>query len=426
MQRLGSRLISGESLRPAARLVVRRVAYWVVALTALLWRRGKHSRARSPLNSILVIRLDLLGDVLFSRQAVQGLRFAYPGARIVMLTLPYTAALARTFPEIDNVVTVDTNRIRRPSGLVSPATWIGYLRAVTDLRRESFDVAISLSGPMASLWAALSGAEHTIGYADEAYPRMLTDAVPGGRYRERKHEVEYCRELARAAGAESFPPRLAVPLNSRAEQRVDTLLARAGLVDGDALVLIHAGSVNGSAKRWPPSHWAQFADGLHTRGAARVALIGARSDLPIAREVLESASTPVVSLVGDTSIDELTAIISRADLIATGDSGPLHLAVALGKPLVAVYGPTDPMVHGPFNPLGPVALHRRDLPCSPCYSMAMAAECPLGDPICMRLVTVEPMLESALRLLESRRRVSPTRSEHELLVPEQNALQDAE
>lgn len=391
-----------------------------------MWRRRLRPEPTSRPRSILVIRLDLLGDVLFSQQAVQGLRLAYPDARIVMLTLPYTAPLARSFPAVDSVISVDTNRIRRPAGVLNPATWMGYWRAVSALRRSHFDVAVSLSGPMASLWAALSGADTTIGFADEAYPRMLTKPVPGGRYGERKHEVEYCRELARAAGAERFPSRLEMRVDVRAQGRVERLLAQYELAHTRPLVLIHAGSINGSAKRWPSVNWARFADTLQQNGRAGVALIGAAGDLPIAREVMQLAEVPIASLVGETSIEELVALIAQADLIASGDSGPLHLAVALGRPLVSVYGPTDPAIHGPFNPAGPVLVHRFDLPCSPCYTMAMSAECPLGDPICMRLVTVEEMLKSARSLLSGEAPPSPPRAEHELLVAEKDALKDAE
>jgi lipopolysaccharide heptosyltransferase II len=166
------------------------------------------------------------------------------------------------------------------------------------------------------------------------------------------------------------------------------------------VVVVHAGSINGTAKRWPPRYWAAFSDAVQRRTDARVVLVGAGSDEAIARRVRESAESPLISLVGCTSVEELVAVLARADLVATGDSGPLHIAVALGRPLVAVYGPTDPRIHGPFNPKGPVALHRKDLACSPCYTMANAAECPLGDPICMRLVSVDEMVGSAIRLLE--------------------------
>lgn len=355
---------------------------------------------RSSPSSILVIRLDLLGDVLFSTMAVRALRASFPGAHITMLTLPYTAPLARSFAEVDEVLTLDANRIRRPIGLLDPRTWGDYWNTFRAIRSRHFDVAISLAGRTASLCAFLSGSRQTIGYDLEAYPYLVTDRVPGGRYAERMHEVTYVSGLARAAGAVWTPAHLEVPIDEGARLRIRRLLRDVGIDPTESLVVIHAGSLNGSAKRWPSSCWASFADAVATRAGARFVLTGAGSDEEIASEVT-MRTRQVVSLVGRTSVDELVALLAEADLVATGDSGPLHLAVALGVPLLAVYGPTDPAVHGPYNPLGPVILHRRDLACSPCYTMAATAECPLGDPICMRLVSVSEMVASAVRLLET-------------------------
>lgn len=393
----------GESraARASLRRVVVTASYYLVAAVGLIYRllfRG-HQCAHPP-RTILVVRLDLLGDVLFSRQAALSLRAAFPNARIVLLTLPYTAPLARLYPEVDDVIEVDTNRIRSVRGLLNPSTWTAYYRAAQALRSLRPDRTVSLSGRMASLWAFLSGAPCVVGYADEAFPFMLTHKVPGGRYLERKHEVEYVRRLAEAAGGAPVGQGLSVDVPESTMAEVDRLLADRGISPDDRVVVVHAGSINGSAKRWPAPQWASFSDALQSQAHVKTVLVGSESDSAIATQVLERATVAPISLVGTTSVDQLIAVLSRADLVATGDSGPLHLAVALGRPLLGVYGPTDPCIHGPFQPRAPVAVHRRDLPCSPCYTMTASAECPLGDPICMRLVSVEDMVASAVQLLQ--------------------------
>jgi lipopolysaccharide heptosyltransferase II len=364
-----------------------------------------------------VIRLDLLGDALFTLPLLEGLRSRYPRARVVMLTLPYTAPLARLSPAVDRVIEIDTNRIRTIRGLADPRTWRQYLAALRELRAERLDLAISVYGQMASLWARLSGAHRTVGYEAEAYPAVLSDVLTGGRHRERIHEVEYIRRLGRHVDAPA-PSALALSLPLEVSERARVLLAGHGVGHDRALVIIHAGSINGSAKRWPAASWSRFADELHTRTGACIALIGAKADAPLAREVAAMATAPIIELAGCTDVLELAGLIEKAALVASGDSGPLHLAVALGRPLLAVYGPTDPAIYGPYRPRAPVELHRTDLPCSPCYTLAATAECPLGDPICMRLVSVDAMVRGAVQLLAE--------CEDELAVAQQDALQDSE
>jgi lipopolysaccharide heptosyltransferase II len=403
-------------LRVFARGAVRRVSYLVIGGLAALLRTTREPVLSESIRRILICRLDLMGDLVFTRPLIVAIRDRYPDAAITLLTLPYTAPLAASYPELDHIVTVDTNRIRTVPGLVNLETWKQYLGVARLLRQQHFDLGISVCGRMASLCVCLAGTRWSMGYAEEAYPFVLDEIAPGGRYRERKHEVEYVRSLADVAGADAAPDSLNLTVSVEAATSLARLLLTLGVREDDSLIVIHAGAVNGSAKRWPPRYWAQFAERIALRTGAKVLLAGAASDESIARDVLDCSLAPILSLVGRTSIPVLVALIARADLVATGDSGPLHLAVALGRPLVAAYGPTDPQVHGPFHPAGPVRILRADIPCSPCYSMAASAECPLGDPICMRLVTVDQMLASALDLLQIKGDSLSVR-EHQFLMP---------
>jgi len=304
------------------------------------------------------------------------------------------------YPMVDEVIEVDTNRIRTPTGLLHPRTWFAYVLAAKRLRQSEFDLCLSLSGPMASLWAFMARPKRSVGYADEAYPFLLTDAVPGGRYRQRQHEVEYVLRLACEAGGVRTHEGLACPpITENARARIAAELAEHGIRRDDKVLVVHAGSVNGWAKRWPAAYWARFVGDVASRTTVRVVLAGGASDISIGREVRQAMPAQVTSLVGKTSVEQLVALLDRADVVASGDSGPLHLAVALGKPLVAVYGPTDVAVHGPYRPGGPVRLHRYDLPCSPCYTTAATADCPTCHAICMRLLSVPAVVDSAVELL---------------------------
>ena len=401
-----------------ARQIVRtaiRAYLRILAAAAGLAAPGRTSG--STPRRILVIRLDLLGDVLYSLAAPAALRHRYPDAEIDMVVLPYTAPFVKASGFDGQILTLDSNRIRTVSGLMDPRTWRDYIRLWRRMRARRYDVAVSLAGTTASLVAVLSGARRRIGYADEAYPFVLTDAVAGGRFDRRVKEVDYVMRLLEPLDITAPASLPAFLPSDRAAGTVTTKLAAAGVTSDAPLLVIHAGAVNGGAKRWPAEKWAALARDVRERAGANVVLTGGAADREIASEVVERSGGAAISLAGQTSLDELAELLRRADVVAGGDSGPLHLAAALNRPVVGIFGPTDPAVHGPALPAAPVRIYRKDLPCSPCYSLAATAECPLGDPICMRLVPAREVAAGTIALL---------RSEDELLVPKQNALQNAE
>lgn len=336
-------------------------------------------RPPGPVRRLLVIRLDLLGDVVLSLPAVRALRAAYPDAEITMLVRPTAAAIAQHCPAIDHVLTFDPDRLR-PSGTpFSPAAWRALVEALRVVRRSQFDLALGLFGAWASLFALASAAPRRIGYRGEGFPFAYTRAVAGRRYRPARHEVRYCLRLARAAGGIVRPGRdIAATPDDRAA--ADQLLRSAGW-DGRPLVVVNPGSAAGDAKRWTPEGWRELVAWLQARGAA-VALIGAPADRPLADAIAAGVAPAPLALAGRTTIADLIGILDRATLVVSGDSGPLHLAAALGVPVVAIHGPSDPRISGPWSRRSVVV--RLNLPCSPCYDATYPAECPLGHHRCMR------------------------------------------
>jgi lipopolysaccharide heptosyltransferase II len=189
------------------------------------------------------------------------------------------------------------------------------------------------------------------------------------------------------------------------------MLAARGIDDGSLLIGVHAGSINGSAKRWPAAHWAELADRLQEELGARVVLTGSRAEMPIARGVAGLMRTRPIVLTGETSVDELAAVLARCDLVLSGDSGPLHMAVALNRPTISIYGPTDPAISGPFPRPGQTAVVlRTGIGCSPCYNALATADCPYGNAVCMSHLTVDTAYAAARRVLYgSRQRAESSR-----------------
>ncbi|HEY7984717.1 MAG TPA: lipopolysaccharide heptosyltransferase II [Ktedonobacterales bacterium] len=395
---------TGARLLRAALRHVKRTAQAVVRLAVggagTLARAGQRAVvADRRVRRILVIRMDLIGDVVLSLPAVRALRQAYPDAAIDFLAQPSSAAILAGQPDIAHVLTYDAGIWRNPAAILRRANRQAARAIFRRLRQPRYDLCVSISGDWASILAWLSGARRRVGYAREAYRGMLTDPVPGGRYAIRRHEVEYVRELARAAGgreAENTLPELTVL--PAAVATVATLLAEADLDEPRGpLVALHAGARNGLAKRWPTALWAELAARLARDLGARVALVGAPGDGEIAGEIAHAAGAGVVDLTGRTSLPELAALLARCDLLVSGDSGPLHIACAVGTPVAGLYGPTDPAISGPLGQRAVVL--RQALWCAPCYDASAVADCRFGNPVCMKTLPPAAVLAAARRLL---------------------------
>jgi lipopolysaccharide heptosyltransferase II len=173
------------------------------------------------------------------------------------------------------------------------------------------------------------------------------------------------------------------------------------------LVALHPGATNGRAKQWPLPYWIDLARRL--RGAGHtVVLCGGPDERQLAGAIMAGAGGAaggregdpgLIDLSGRTSLPALLALLEQADATVSGDSGPMHLAVAVDCPVLAIHGPTDPGQSGPYRARRAAVL-RHDLPCSPCYRLQRVADCPLGHTLCQRLVTPEHVLAALATLLE--------------------------
>lgn len=392
---------------------LQRFIYAGLGAVGLMSRLGRLGRAMPPLTPatfapkrILVIRTDLMGDVILSLPAVHALRRAYPAAQIDMLVLPPNVGVLKHDPAIARIITYDPNIWRRPNAFLTPASYRAFLGLIRDLRAARYDLCLSLAGDWASVFAFLSGARRRVGYRGEAYPFFMTDPVPGRRYRIRQHEVDYICGLARAAGAviegEQRVPRLTVSDQARAE--VQALLEANGVRKGDLLIAAHAGAANGVAKRWPIPYWAALADRLMTELGAKVILTGAASDAEITGAVAARVRQTPLDFAGKTTIPQLAALLERCDLVISGDSGPLHMAGAVGTPVLAIHGPTDPALSGPVGEDATVL--RLGIWCSPCYDASYWAVCRFFNPVCMKAVTPDQVLAAARARLGQSARTS--------------------
>jgi len=344
------------------------------------------------LRALLVVKPCCIGDVLMSTPAVAALRRSYPQARIAYAVGSWSRPTVANDPNVDELI--DCASVG--SGVrTSPRD---YLRLVRELRRRRFDAAAVLDrSPLLALLPFLAGIPVRAGLDSGGRGFSLTHRVPAEPQR---HEAGMYLEVASMLGAAPDGGMSLVPNTEQRRWAQDALKA---LTTERLVALAPGGGVNpGMAlalKRWPAAKYADVAVRL-ARDGASIVIVGDDSDCGAAAEVSEALrreSAPHVSLVGETDLGTLAAVIERGRLLIANDSGPMHIAAAVGTPVVAVFGPTDPELCGPFRARASIV--RAGLPCSPCFARGRALPtCAAHD--CMAEVSAEQVEAAARALLE--------------------------
>lgn len=387
----------------ATKNVLKMFIYLVMSLVGGLLVLGRPGKKYPPLKPgsfhpkhILVIRLDLIGDLVLSLTVVHTLKRTYPDAEIDLLAVPSSAKVVLSDPDLTEIITYDPNVWRRPKALIQSQNWRDVKVLLSRLRARHYDLAVSVFGEWAGIVAVLSGAKRRLGFGRESYPGFMTDSVPGYHWKagDHKHEVDYCLELAQAAGA-TVTEADGVPhlyVDAKARQEIEQLLDAEDVQPGKPLIACHVSSNNGQSKRWPIPYWATLLDRLMREEGAQIILTGAPDDLPLIEKVTNQMREHPINLAGKTSLAQLAALLQRADLLISGDSGPMHIAAAVGTPLIAIHGPTDPALSGPVSPEATVL--RSHIWCSPCYNALSTADCRFYTTQCMKNVTPTLVFET--------------------------------
>jgi lipopolysaccharide heptosyltransferase I len=319
----------------------------------------------------LIIKPSSMGDVVQALPVLTALREAHPEARISWLVSSACADLLEGHPRLDEVILFD----RRLAGAFwNPLAWGEVLRLRRDLRRRAFTAVLDLQGLFRSgLFAWWTGAADRVGFreARELAPVFYTDTVAAPH--EALHAVDRYMALARHVGLADpkATDHLPVPPAARAAAR--RRLASEGLAEGDPFAVVSA-HARWETKVWPPERFAEVLHRLWAAKGARGVLVGHGADADaLGRAIAQrAAGARPIDLTNRTTLKELVAIAAEARAMVTNDSGPMHVAAAVGTPVVAIFGPTNPDRTGPHGP-GHRVLARRAV-CSPCYRR----RCPLA------------------------------------------------
>lgn len=357
---------------------------------------------RESIHRILAVKLDHVGDVLLAMPAVRRLRELFPEAEITLLVGPHARQLVAREPAVDRVLQYEYfyASSSRP-----------HKQLTDDDRRDvrallagaAFDLAIDLRREIDTREIIrLSGARWTVGFANPGEVEWLSVALPCegvvALQKARRHMAQDSLRLVdMVAQVMAEPASVQTPASSAQIAALDALLAEILPVEPRLLIGLHPGSGR-PIKCWPASSFGRLAGLLAERLGATVVVFGGRDEIDLANEVLRHApaGAPVASLAGRLDLAELSTALGRCDLFVGNDSGPTHLAAAVGIPTLGVYaGTVDP---SQWAPLGPnAAALQRGMLCAPCY-LGHPRECPIGV-ACMRQLHPEQAFEAAIRLL---------------------------
>ncbi|MBI3330973.1 MAG: lipopolysaccharide heptosyltransferase II [Candidatus Omnitrophica bacterium] len=337
---------------------------------------------------ILVIRLDRLGDVALSTPALQALRERFPHAFIAMLVRPPCRDVVEGHPALNEVIGYDKDGAHR--------SLRATVRFARSLRRYEFDTALVLHPSNRSHWIPwLAGIPVRIGYNRKS-GWLLTHRFPHRKQEGQQHEAAYTVELLAPFDIpdEVVPP--VVPVQPDAAKRVDALLTACAVGPHERLVAIHP-SASCVSKRWMPERFAEVADRLVAEQGVRVCLVAAEADAAHAQQVARAMRQPALDFAGGLSVAELIALLRRCRLLLSNDSGPVHLAAAVGTPVVDIFGRNQaglsPQRWGPLGE-GHVVLHK-EVGCVTC----LAHNCDIGF-LCLTSLSAEEVYRAAVSVLE--------------------------
>ena len=382
---------------------------------AAVARFGRVRPAAGEIRRILVLRLERIGDLLMSQPALHAIRRRAPQAAVDLVVGSWNEALARHVDGIDAVEVMDAPWLARDAG---GAGWPALLRQARTWRARRYDLAINLEGDIRSnVLMSRAGARWRAGFGMAGGGPLLDDNVI---FDPASHTAVNGVRLVAAAFGEApagacWPvegreeaaklPRAAFVIPEAAHAEAGRLLsARSSLTPGRPLVGLHVGAGR-AVKEWPVSRLAEVGGWAVRERGAVIVLTGSPADRAAAEDLRRALpdDATVVDTTGSADLLQLAAVLSRLSLFITPDTGPMHLAAAVGTPLVALFGPSSPERWGPLSSRSRVV--RVDLPCSPCNRIRNPpARCQGHTPDCMDGIRTADVIEAAASLLPAQPR----------------------
>ncbi|MBC7933654.1 MAG: lipopolysaccharide heptosyltransferase II [Rubrivivax sp.] len=361
---------------------------------------GKSLKAEK-IERVVVRGANWVGDAVMTVPALRELRRILPGAHITLATRPWALGIFEGADFIDDILIEE-----EPRGVRA------FFRQVREWRERRFDLAVLFPNAFSpALVAFAARVPARFGYATDGRGFLLSySGIDVPKWRDRQHEVFYYIHLVwwveillgLPTSVTKRKPRTELSVSDERRAGAREFLRGRGVRLDRPVVALCPGSTNSRAKRWPAAAFAALADMLAEEAGAEVILVGAREESEVSEEVASLARRRPFVLTGETDLARSVAVLSVADLLVTNDTGPAHIAAAVGCPVVVIFGPTNPVTTRPFSPLAEVV--RRPPDCAPC----MLRDCPI-DHRCMTAISAEEVFARAAQALEARRKLEVAR-----------------
>jgi lipopolysaccharide heptosyltransferase II len=338
---------------------------------------------------ILIVRTDRIGDVLLSTPVIKALRDTYHNAYIAMMVSPYAKDIVEGNPYLDEVIIYDKDAKHK--------SWGRTIKFSCNLKKRRFDLAIILHPTnrvhLITFFAAIP---RRIGYARKL-GFLLTDRIKHTKQLGEKHESEYNLDLLRYLGIQTRDKNLFMPIKQESEKWVEDLFRQEGINKDDRLLAIHPGA-SCPSKIWPNERFAEVANRLIEKYGFKVLVASGPKDITLAQNVIKNMHYLAINLAGKTSISQLASLFKRCQLFISNDSGPVHIASAVGIPVISIFGRSEkglsPKRWGPQG-IKDRILHK-EVGCIEC----LAHNCVKGF-ACLKAITVEDVLSAADSILKS-------------------------
>ena len=340
--------------------------------------------AWAPKN-ILVRMPNWLGDLVMATPILADLKKTWPDAKITAMAQSNVAALLKHDPHTDEVYSY-----RRPSGWIHRSQ---HLEIIDELAHGEYDLGILLTNSFSSAWWFWRGkVKNRIGFAGNLRSWLLDLPIPFPEKKDSQHLVITYKHLLLPLGIPISDTAPALYVAKDEQDEALSLLKRMGYIpESQLLIGINPGAAFGTAKCWLPERFRAVTERLLKNPRHTILFFGDPSGASLVNEICKDLPDRVINLAGKTSLRELIALIQKCHVLLTNDSGPMHIASALGTPLVALFGSTSDVATGPYK--GGTVIHKR-VECSPCYKRI----CPI-DFRCMKRIEVDEVHQEILQLL---------------------------